>query len=53
VIDIFDRCLRGKIDSAAAEEALQKFIMTGECDGYWHGQAGMDSVNMNKTTRDK
>ncbi|NOQ88956.1 MAG: U32 family peptidase [Gammaproteobacteria bacterium] len=53
VIDVFDRCLRGKIDIAAAEEALKKFIMTGECDGYWHGQAGMDSVNMNETTRDK
>lgn len=45
VIDIFDQCLRGKIDSETAEKSLQPYIMTGECSGYWHGQAGMDSAN--------
>ena len=45
VIDIFDQCLRGKIDGEAAEKLLQPYIMSGECDGYWHGQAGMDSAN--------
>ncbi|NOQ87703.1 MAG: U32 family peptidase [Gammaproteobacteria bacterium] len=46
VIDIFDKALRGKINSDEAEKSLQRFIMSGECDGYWHGQAGMDGVNM-------
>jgi collagenase-like PrtC family protease len=45
VIDIFDKALRGKINSDEAEKSLQRFIMSGECDGYWHGQAGMDSTN--------
>jgi len=45
VIDIFDKALRGKISSDEAEKSLQRFIMSGECDGYWHGQAGMDSTN--------
>jgi len=48
VIDIFDQCLRREIDSVAAEKLLQQYIMSGECDGYWHGQAGMDSVNTNQ-----
>lgn len=48
VIDIFDKCLRGKISSDDAETSLQKYIMSGECDGYWHGQAGMDSTNVDK-----
>jgi len=45
VIDIFDNCLRKKISCDEAEQSLQKYIMSGECDGYWHGQAGMDNVN--------
>jgi len=48
VIDIFDKTLRGKISSDEAEKSLQRFIMSGECDGYWHGQAGMDSANTNR-----
>jgi len=44
VIDVFDHCLRGKITSSDAETALQPYIMSGECDGYWHGDAGMDKT---------
>jgi len=43
IIDIFHHCLHGKINSNEAESKIQKFIMSGECDGYWHGQAGMDN----------
>jgi collagenase-like PrtC family protease len=42
VIDIFHNCLHGATSSSDAESALQQYIMSGECDGYWHGQAGMD-----------
>jgi collagenase-like PrtC family protease len=45
VIDIFDRRLRGKLSINDAENKLQQYIMTGECNGYWHGRAGMDTVN--------
>ena len=45
IIDIFDRCLRGVMSCEEAEKSIQPYIMSGECDGYWHGQAGMDSAN--------
>jgi len=48
VIQIFDDCIHGKCSSEEADQALQKYIMSGECDGYWHGQAGMDASVVNK-----
>ena len=42
VIEIFDDCLNGKITGCDADIELQKYMLSGECDGYWHGQAGMD-----------
>jgi collagenase-like PrtC family protease len=42
VIKVFHDCLHEKINSSDAEDKLQKYIMSGECDGYWHDQAGMD-----------
>lgn len=44
IIDIFDSCLRAKISNDDAEKNLQPYIMSGECDGYWHGQAGMNAT---------
>jgi len=46
VIEIFDNCLRGKISSSEAEKSLQQYILSGDCSGYWHGQAGMDRVSL-------
>jgi len=48
VIDVFDRCLRGKISTDEAERSLQQAILSGACDGYWHGQAGMDKTTINE-----
>ncbi len=48
VIQVFDDCLHGKMSSDEMDQALQKYIMSGECDGYWHGQAGMDAQTINK-----
>lgn len=48
VIDVFHKCLHGTISIGDAENTLQKYIMSGECDGYWRGQAGMDNPEMNK-----
>jgi len=47
IIQLFDDRLHGKITNDEAEQAMQKFIMSGECDGYWHGQAGMDAHAVN------
>ena len=41
IIDIFHDCLNGKMTGHDADNELQKYMMSGECDGYWHGQAGM------------
>jgi len=41
IIDIFHDCLNGKMTGCDADNELQKYMMSGECDGYWHGQAGM------------
>ena len=48
VIEIFDNCLHGRISNDEAERSLQPYILSGECDGYWHGEAGMDSTSINK-----
>ncbi len=48
IIEVFDNCLHGKTGGDEAERLLQAFIMTGECDGYWHDQAGMDMTTINK-----
>ena len=41
IVSIFHRCLQGEMVPGAAEEELQKYMLSGECDGYWRGQAGM------------
>ena len=51
IIAIFDNCLRGKMTAGEAEKSLQQYVMSGECDGYWHGQAGMDEPVVNKQKR--
>ena len=53
VINIFHDCLNGKITGCDADIELQKYMLSGECDGYWHGQAGMDRVNPAMATTDK
>jgi collagenase-like PrtC family protease len=52
VIDIFHHCLHGKITSSDAENALQQYIMSGECNGYWSGQAGMDMTDVQRVSLD-
>ncbi len=49
VVDIFDQCLRGKINNEEAEQQLQQYTMSGECDGYWNNQAGMDAIRLEQT----
>lgn len=48
VIDVFYKCLHGNISGSDAKSTLKKYIMSDECNGYWHGQAGMDDSEINK-----
>lgn len=50
IIEIFHNQLHEKITGSDADNILQKYIMSGECDGYWHGKAGMDEPTINKCT---
>jgi len=46
IIDVFYECVHGKITGSDAEKELQQYTLSGECDGYWHGTAGMDNTSM-------
>lgn len=43
IIDIFHRCLQGSLATTAADTQLGKFMPVGPCNGYWYGDAGMDT----------
>jgi collagenase-like PrtC family protease len=43
IIDTFHRCLRGGITATEAETQLGKLMPVGPCNGYWFGDAGMDT----------
>ena len=49
VINIFHQCLNGNMTCCDAEDELQKYTMSGECDGYWHGQPGMVGIDAAST----
>jgi len=42
IIDLFDRVRHRRLEPALAAESLNDHMPTGPCDGYWHGDAGMD-----------
>ena len=44
VIEIFHDCLHGKMKITEAETSLQKYMMSGECNGYWHARPGMENT---------
>jgi collagenase-like PrtC family protease len=43
IIDTFHRCLRGGITATEAESQLARLMPVGPCNGYWFGDAGMDT----------
>jgi len=43
IIDIFDQWRGGAIDTTRASADLAHTMPCGPCDGYWHGQAGMEN----------
>ena len=50
IIDVFYDRLRGRTSCDEAEKMLQRYILSGECDGYWHGQAGMNFTDGTEST---
>ncbi len=42
VVQIFHRCLQGEETVEQGMAALERLLPTGSCDGYWHGEAGME-----------
>lgn len=45
IINIFHDCLHGKKSIQDASKELESLSPTSTCNGYWHGGAGMESVN--------
>ncbi|MES9898428.1 MAG: U32 family peptidase [Sedimenticola sp.] len=43
VIDTFHRCLIGELAPAEGQALLERLLPVGSCNGYWHGEAGMES----------
>ena len=48
IIGIFHDRLSGIITSCDAESALQRTMTSGECNGYWYAQPGMDNAGMER-----
>lgn len=44
IIDAFHACLQDRAGISGAITELGKFLPTGSCNGYWHGDPGMDSL---------
>ena len=44
IIDIFHAALHGEMSGAEAANGIQCYLMSGECNGYWHGEPGMDKT---------
>jgi O2-independent ubiquinone biosynthesis protein UbiV len=42
VVETFHRCLTGELGAPEAAAGLQRYLLAGGCDGYWHGVAGME-----------
>ncbi len=42
VVDIFHQCLNQKMSLEDGVAKLERIVPVGSCDGYWHGDAGME-----------
>ena len=43
VIELFSSCLKGEIELEAGAARLERLVPVGSCNGYWHGDAGMEN----------
>jgi O2-independent ubiquinone biosynthesis protein UbiV len=44
VIGLFDEVRRGVLSPMDADEQLRALLPAAECNGYWHGRAGLEST---------
>ena len=44
IVDVFARCLSGALAPEEGSRQLSRWMPVGPCDGYWHGDAGMQQV---------
>lgn len=44
VADLFDAARRGELQPAEAQERLRALLPGADCNGYWHGRAGLEAV---------
>ncbi len=44
IVKLFDSCLRGECDPVVAAQAIRPLLPSAACNGYWHGEAGMQAV---------
>jgi collagenase-like PrtC family protease len=42
IVDLFHKCLTGEMDLEEGSSKLEPLLLVGPCDGYWHGEAGME-----------
>jgi O2-independent ubiquinone biosynthesis protein UbiV len=42
VVDIYYKCLSGEMSLEDGSDKLERLLPVGSCDGYWHGDAGME-----------
>lgn len=42
VVELFHACLKGEMTPEAGMPKLERLLPVGSCNGYWHGDAGME-----------
>ncbi len=48
IIDVFYRALHDNLTADEATRLLQKLAVAELCDGYWHGEAGMKTIEFDR-----
>ncbi|MCW8906252.1 MAG: U32 family peptidase, partial [Sedimenticola sp.] len=43
VIELFRQALDGRVEPGEASQKLERLLPVGSCNGYWHGEAGMEN----------
>lgn len=44
IVDIFHSCLTREMGLEEGNAKLEPLLLVGSCDGYWHGEAGMEAT---------
>lgn len=44
IVKLFRQCLERSITADLAARQLENLMPNGACNGYWHGQPGLDQI---------